>query len=121
MSRTFIRFTAVLALGAGVGLAACSDDSGDAGGDVAAFCAAGQSIESATAVIDSQESALVAFSALGPVIQDLVDTAPDDIADDAGAFADHVSEAVESGDFTAFEDSTVDTILARFDALCTDG
>ncbi len=119
MSHIFTRIPIVLALGASVALAACGDDSDNAGGgDVAAFCAAGQSIESATANIDSQEAALVAFSDLGPVIEDLVDNAPDDIADDATAFADHVNEAVETGDFTAFED---DTIVARFDALCTEG
>jgi hypothetical protein len=105
--------TAALALGA------CGDDS-DGSSDSAAFCAAGLEIQEATAAISSPESAVAVFSSLSGTIDDLVDVAPDDVAADATAFADHVRSAVESGDFTAFEDGTVDEITGRLDAACQD-
>jgi hypothetical protein len=118
MSRTLpTTATAMLAV-ASLALLGCGDDSD--GGDTAAFCAAGQEIQAATADIDSPEAAVDAFSSVSDTIDELVETAPDDVAEDAQAFADHVAGAVDTGDFSAFEDGTVDELSSRMDAACED-
>ncbi len=112
--------------------AACSDDSETAAeapstttsappadGDLEAFCAAGSEIDTATSTIDSPEAATTVFTDLQPTIDDMVANAPTDVAQDARAFSTHVDDALASGDFTAFEDGTVDTLVAKFEAACS--
>lgn len=119
--------------------AACSDDNEPAaassststvpatttasteGGELEAFCAAGGEINSATASIDSPEAATTVFTDLQPTIDDMVAAAPTDLADEAQAFAGHVDGALSSGDFTAFEDGTVDALVASFEDACAGG
>lgn len=90
------------------------------GGDLEAFCSAGAEIDTATSAIDGPEAAVTVFTDLRPTIDDMVASAPDDVADDAQAFADHVDDAVASRDFTAFEDGTVDALVAELDAACSE-
>jgi hypothetical protein len=88
-------------------------------GELEAFCAAGGDINSATATIDSTEAATTIFTDLQPTIEKMVAAAPTDLADEAQAFADHVDGALSSGDFTAFEDGTVDALVADLEAACS--
>jgi hypothetical protein len=112
--RLLAGITAALLLGA-----ACSDDSGS--DDLAAFCEAGAEIESRTATIDSPEAAVTVFTDLRPTISDMVDAAPDDLAEAASSFADHVDTLLETGDPTPFEDGSVDELVSRFDDACAAG
>jgi hypothetical protein len=111
-------------------LAGCGDDDSTAAtsttevpttaaGDLATFCDAGAEIESSTAIIDSPASAITVFGGLDATIDEMVAAAPPELADDAQAFADHVDDAVASGDFAAFEDGTVDALVTDFQAACT--
>lgn len=90
-----------------------------ADGDLEAFCAAGGDIDTATATIDSPDAAVTVFTGLRPTIDEMVAAAPTDVAEDAQAFSDHVDDALSSGDFAAFEDGTVDALVARLEAACS--
>jgi hypothetical protein len=109
------RLAAVLVCGRAV--TACSDDAQTA--DPVAFCALGQDIQTATASIDRPEAAVTTFQELAGTIDELVAAAPADVAEQATEFDQHVTQAVETGDFAAFDDGTVDELTARMDAICS--
>lgn len=88
--------------------------------DLTAFCAAGARIETATSTIDSPESAVTVFTGLQSTIEEMVSAAPDDLAEDAKAFSGHIDHALSADDFAAFEDGTVDALVAKFDAACAE-
>ncbi len=87
-------------------------------GDLDAFCSAGGEIDAATSTIDSPDAAMTVFTGLQPTIDTMVATAPAGVAGDARAFSDHVDDALSRKDFTAFEDGTVDSLVARFESAC---
>lgn len=89
-----------------------------AGSDTAAFCAAGAELDARTSAITSPEQAAAVFADLGPTLDTLRSSAPDNVADAAEEFVSTAKAAVRSGDFTAFEDGTVDALVRQFDALC---
>jgi len=89
-----------------------------ADGDLDAFCSAGGEIDAATSTIDSPDAAVTVFTDLQPTIDTMVAAAPAGVAGDARAFSDHVDGALSSKDFTAFEDGTVDSLVARFESAC---
>jgi uncharacterized cupredoxin-like copper-binding protein len=108
-------------------LAACGsdDDSGDGGtedaaasssadGDVDAFCTAsveastivgqGPPVDFATATPEEIEAALAEYSGqLEPSLQEMEDTAPDDVSDDVTTLTGQVRQALETGDDSVFE------------------
>lgn len=89
-------------------------------GDLDAFCALGATIEQETAAIDSPEAAVEVFTELDDTLTGLEEAAPPAVADDARTFVETALVAVETGDFSAFEDGTVDELVANFDAACVD-
>lgn len=90
-------------------------------GEIAAFCGAGETINARTAAIAGPEDAVAAFTELDPTLGDMLESAPPEVADEADEFVSIARSAVESGDFSPFEDGTVDALTKRFDAVCSEG
>lgn len=90
----------------------------DGGGDVVAFCAAGEVINDKTATITGPEQAVSVFTELDPTLDSMEASAPPAVADAAATFVSTARASVASGDFTPFEDGTVDALVAQFDAVC---
>lgn len=115
----------------------CSDDATDtadgadastttvasaaSGGDNEAFCAAGETINTKTSSIASPEQAVEVFTELDPTLDTMLSTAPDAVADAAETFVTTARASVSSGDFTPFEDGTIDALVERFEVVCTPG
>lgn len=89
-----------------------------AGSDTTAFCAAGAELDARTSAITSPEQAAAVFAELGPTLDTMRSSAPDSVADAAEEFVSTAKAAVRSGDFTAFEDGTVDALVKQFEAVC---
>lgn len=107
-------FTVALALG----VSACGGDDDDVAtattvttsapadsGD--AFCALNAQIDAETASIQSQEDAAVAFKRVLPIMDQALEQAPDEIRNDVEQLAGAAHDAVDSGDFSAFEDGSL--------------
>lgn len=90
-------------------------------GDLAAFCGAGETINARTAAIAGPEDAVAAFTELDLTLDEMLESAPSEVADEANEFVSIARSAVESGDFSPFEDGTVDALTKRFDAVCSEG
>lgn len=90
-------------------------------GEIAAFCGAGETINARTAAIAGPEDAVAAFTELDPTLDDMLESAPPEVADEADEFVSIARSAVESGDFSPFEDGTVGALTKRFDAVCSEG
>lgn len=88
--------------------------------DTAEFCAAGATINTKTGTITSPEEAASVFTELDPTLETMVASAPADVADAAATFVTTARASVASGDFTPFEDGTVDALVEQFDAVCAD-
>jgi len=91
------------------------------GGDesaTAAFCAAGETINSRTSTIGSPDQAVSVFTELDPTLDAMVANAPEQVADAAATFVSTARASVASGDFTPFEDGTIDALVKQFDAIC---
>lgn len=131
-----IRLLSMIAVAGGLLLPGCtSDDSKEAAsdsaaatsstastttdrnGNIAAFCAAGETIDARTSTISSPEQARAVFTELDPTLDTMLATAPDD----AATFVSIARAAVKSGDFTPFENGTVDSLVARLDTACRPG
>ena len=131
------RTLGALLLASSLSIAGCSSDDGERAddvtattdqtsttspaGDLAAFCGAGETINARTAAIASPEDAVAAFTELDPTLDDMLESAPSEVADEADEFVSIARSAVESGDFSPFEDGTVDALTQRFDAVCSEG
>lgn len=135
-----IRLLSLIAVAGGLLLPGCtSDDSKEAAsdsaaatsstastttdrnGNVAAFCAAGETIDARTSTISSPEQARAVFTELDPTLDTMLATAPDDVTDAAATFVSIARAAVKNGDFTPFENGTVDSLVARLDTACRPG
>lgn len=90
-------------------------------GDLDTFCGAGETINARTAAIAGPEDAIDAFTELDPALDDLAESAPAEVVDEAREFVSIARSAVESADFSAFEDGTVDALVEQFDAVCSEG
>lgn len=91
------------------------------GGDesaTAAFCAAGETINSRASTIGSPDQAVSVFTELDPTLDAMVANAPEQVADAAATFVSTARASVKSGDFTPFEDGTIDALVKQFDAVC---
>lgn len=88
-------------------------------GDTQAFCAAGETINAKTASITGPEQAVSIFTELDPTLETMLTTAPPAVATAAKTFVSTARSAVASGDFTPFEDGTVDALVEQFDAVCS--
>jgi len=58
------------------------------------------------------------FTELDPTLDAMVANAPEQVGDAAATFVSTARSAVKSGDFTPFEDGTIDTLVKQFDAVC---
>ncbi len=95
-----------------------NDPSGGDESATAAFCAAGETINSRTSTIGSPDQAVTVFTELDPTIDAMVANAPEQVADAAATFVSTARASVASGDFTPFEDGTIDALVKQFDAVC---
>lgn len=90
-------------------------------GDRAAFCGAGETIDARSAALANPDDAVAAFTELDPTLDVMLESAPPEVADEAEEFVSIARSAVESGDFSPFEDGTVDALATQFDAVCSEG
>ena len=67
------------------------------------------------------EQAVEVFTELDPTLDTMLSTAPDAVADAAETFVTTARASVSSGDFTPFEDGTIDALVERFEVVCTPG
>lgn len=95
-----------------------NDPSGGDESATAAFCAAGETINSRTSTIGSPDQAVSVFTELDPILDAMVGNAPEQVADAAATFVSTARATVKSGDFTPFEDGTIDALVKQFDAVC---
>lgn len=98
--------------------AVATDPSGGDESATAAFCAAGETINSRTSTIGSPDQAVNVFTELDPTLDAMVANAPEQVADAAAAFVSTARASVKSGDFTPFEYGTIDALVEQFDAVC---
>lgn len=92
-----------------------------AGGDLASFCAAGETINARTATIAGPDEAVAAFTELDATLDTLLASAPDEVAEAAATFVSTARSSVATGDFSPFEDGTIDGLVGQFDAICAEG
>lgn len=90
-------------------------------GDEAAFCAAGEAINAKTSTIAGPDQAVTVFTELDPTLDTMLATAPAEVAGAASTFVSTARASVKSGDFTPFEDGTIDALVQQFDAVCATG
>ncbi len=90
-------------------------------GDKAAFCAAGEAINAKTSTIAGPDQAVTVFTELDPTLDTMLASAPTEVADAAATFVSIARASVKSGDFTPFEDGTIDALVQQFDAVCANG
>ena len=95
-----------------------NDPSGGDESATAAFCAAGETINSRTSTIGSPDQAVTVFTELDPTLDAMVANSPEQVADAAATFVSTARASVASGDFTPFEDGTIDALVKQFDAVC---
>ena len=89
--------------------------------DTAAFCAAGEAINAKTSTIAGPDQAVSVFTELDPTLDTMLASAPAEVADAAATFVSTARASVKSGDFTPFEDGTIDALVQQFDAVCAKG
>ena len=131
------RTLGALLLASALSIAWCSSDGAERAGDgapttdrvsttspaadLAAFCGAGETINARTADIAWPNEAVTAFAELDPTLDVMLESAPAEVADEAKEFVSITRSAVKSGDFSTFEDGTVDALITQFDAVCSEG
>ena len=93
----------------------------DQRGDTAAFCAAGEAINAKTSTIAGPDQAVTVFTELDPTLDTMLATAPAEVTGAAATFVSTARASVRSGDFTPFEDGTIDALVQQFDAVCANG
>lgn len=124
------RTVGIVLVGAVLIAGGCSDNTGAdtatasetaTAGDPVAFCEAGETINAKTSAIASPEQAVEVFTDLDPTLDTMLSTAPAAVGDAAETFVSTARASVRSGDFTPFEDGTIDALVAQFDAVCAPG
>ncbi|MGH9187161.1 MAG: hypothetical protein ACRD0U_15310, partial [Acidimicrobiales bacterium] len=130
--RVTVSLTTIL-VAAGLLLAACGDDdsatatggSGSNRGDLAAFCDAALAIatppdpdvdfETASEGEIAEAARVWAAAVMRPLADDVVATAPAELAGDVDVLSSAIDEVADSGDFSALEASEVESAGDRFD------